>query len=255
MATKSVSASTAVAKRAGTNIMSIQAELKKINEGMAERVAPASGISISIKGSEFRLPDGRKTKEPLEVVVVDFAAMNSFYEAKFDAANMTSPVCFAIGQNPLKLVPSDNSTAKQSDECSGCPMNEYGSDGKGKACKNTRVLAILPPDGDAETPLWKLSVPPTSIKNWDAYVRSVSSMFQMSPLAVVTTISFDDTVDYPRLNFSNPQPNNALATHFPRLEEARTLLATEPDTSAFAAAKPATKPAAKKVAAGARRRV
>lgn len=248
MATKPIS--TAVAKRANTNIVSIQEELKKQALATNDRVAPASGISISIKGSEFRLPDGRKSKEPLEVVVVDFAAMNAFYEAQFDAAQMASPVCFALGQNPLKLVPSDNSPLKQCQECTGCPMNEYGSNGKGKACKNTRVLAVLPPDGDADTPLWKLSVPPTSIKNWDAYVRSVSSMFQMPPLSVVTTISFDDTVDYPRLTFGNPQPNTMLSAHFARQAEAKTLLLTEPDPSLFAAA---AKPA-KKAVAGARRR-
>lgn len=243
-------ATTAVAKRASNNVVNIKEALRKQAEDLNSRVAPATGNSISIKGSEFRLPDGRKTTDPIEVVVVDFTAMNSFYETKFDPGQITPPACFAMGSNPLKLVPSDNAPLRQSDSCSGCPMNEFGSDGKGKACKNTRVLAVLPADADADTPMWRLVVPPTSIKNWDDYVRSVSSMMQMPPVAVVTTISFDDTVDYPRLKFGAPTPNQSLEVHFARQGEASEMLATEPDTSQFAATKAAP---ARKVA-GAKRR-
>lgn len=247
-AKKVAPATTAVAKRSSTNVVSITEQLKKQAAEMNERVAPASGISISIKGGEFRFPDGRKTSDPIEVVVVDFGAMNSFYEGKFDPNNITSPACFALGTNPLKLVPSEAAPVRQADACTGCPMNEFGSDGKGKACKNTRTLIVMPPDADADTPLWKISVPPTSTKNWDNYVRQVSSNFQMPPVSVVTTISFDDKFEYPVLNFGNPVPNENLDVHFPRQEEARKLVLTEPDVSGFEASKPAKK------VAGARRR-
>lgn len=239
---------TAVAKRSNTNVVSIQETLRKQAAEMNDRVAPASGISVSIKNGEFRFPDGRKTSDPIEVVVVDFAAMNSFYEGKFDANNITPPACFAVGTNPLKLVPSDAAPVRQADACTGCPMNEFGSDGKGKACKNTRVLIVMPPDADADTPLWKMSVPPTSTKNWDNYVRQVSSNFQMPPVSVVTTISFDDKFEYPVLNFGNPVPNENLDVHFARQDEAKELALAEPDVSSYVAAKPAKK------VAGARRR-
>lgn len=238
-------ASTAVAKRPSNSVVSIQEQLKKQASDMNERVAPVSGISVSIKGNEFRFPDGRKTKDPVEVVIVDFAAANNFYEGKFDPNNITPPACFAIGTNPLKLVPSDNAPNAQCDSCAACPMNEFGSDGAGKACKNQRILALLPPDGDDKTPLWKMTVPPTSIKAWDAYVRSVTSAFQMPPVAVVTTISFDPSVDYPKLVFSEPVPNENLEAHFARQAEAQELLATEPDVSGYEAAKPKAKAKAK----------
>jgi hypothetical protein len=237
------STSTAVAKRPSGNIVSIKEQLQKQAAAMEERVAPATGISVSIKNKEFRFPDGRKTSDPIQVVIVDFVAANSFYEGKYDANNITPPACFAIGVNPMKLVPSDNSPNKQSDSCGGCPMNEFGSDGAGKACKNQRVLALLPPDGDEDAPLWKLTVPPTSTKAWDAYVRSVSSMFQMPPVSVVTTISFDEASDYPKLIFGEPTPNEQLEAHFARQAEAQKLLATEPDVSSYedSARKPAKK--------------
>lgn len=247
---KAAAPSTAVAKRAGTSVVSIKEALQKQAADLNERVAPASGISISIKNSEFRLPDGRKTTDPIEVVIVEFASINSFYEGTYDPNNMVPPTCFAIGSNPLKLVPSDNSPVKQHDSCTGCSMNEFGSQGAGKACKNTRVLAVLPPDADADTPIWRLSVPPTSIKNFDNYVRQVASSMQMPPVSVVTTISFDDGKDYPVLKFEGAVPNENLAVHFARQTEAAELVHAEPDVSGYQAAK---KPVAKS-AGGARKR-
>lgn len=243
-------ASTAVATRKATNVVSITEALKAQAAALNERVAPATGNSISIQGKEFRLPDGVKTTDPIEVVVVDFAAANSFYEGKFDAKNIVPPNCFAVGTNPLKLVPTSNAPAVQSTDCASCPMNEFGSDGAGKACKNTRILGVLPPDGDADTPLWRLSVPPTSTKNWDNFVRQVSAMFQMPPVSVITTISFDENFDYPVLKFGDPQPNPNLEAHFGRQGEAQKMVLQEPD---FSNAAGAARAPAKKVA-GARGR-
>ena len=63
------------------------------------------------------------------------------------------------------LVPSDNAPDKQNDSCRGCPMNSSAPPtGSGKARKNTRMLAVLPPDADSDTELWTLKVSPTGIK-------------------------------------------------------------------------------------------
>jgi hypothetical protein len=246
MATAKTIKSTAVAvKKPSGAVVSIQEQLRKQAADLNSRVAPASGITIGIgQDKTFKLPDGRKA-DTLEVVIVEFTSMNVFYEGAYDKDAISPPACFAIGYNPINLAPSANAPARQADSCKSCPMNEFGSAGKGKACKNMRVLAVLPPDADADTPLWLLKVSPTAIKNFDAYVRNVASAFQMPPVSVVTTVSFDDAVDYASVRFSDPVPNEKLETHFGRIEEAKTLLETEPDTSQYEAAKPQP---AKKVA-------
>lgn len=253
-AAKKTSTAVAVKKPTGGAIVSIQEALKKQAQELNEKVAPASGITIGVtQAKEFRLPDGQKVDE-LQVVIVDFTSANYFYEGEYDKDNIQPPACFAIGTNPLNLVPSDNSPAKQNDTCKGCPMNEFGSAGKGKACKNTRVLAVLPPDATEDTPIWLLKVSPTAIKGFDSYVRSVASTFQMPPISVVTTVSFDPNSDYASLRFGDPQPNENLAAHFNRQDEARKLLAEEPDVSQYGAqqAKPAKRPQAKAAAGGRR---
>lgn len=239
--------SVAVRKPSSGAIVSIKEQLAAQAAAMNERVQPASGNRIRTKAGKFILPDGNEA-ESLQLVIVDFVSMNSFYPGKFDPKNIQPPSCFAIGSNPKALVPSDNSPDKQSDSCAGCPMNEFGSSGEGKACKNGRRLAVLPPDAEAGTELWTLDVPPTALKNFDGYVSSVARNFQMPPVGVVTTVTLDPTVDYAKPAFADPQPNDNLGLCFSRQEEARQLLAAEPDVSGFVPAKPA----ARKAAAGRR---
>lgn len=250
MATKKATpakTSTDVAVRKTTSIANIKDALRAQAEANAARIEPGSGKSIRIgQDKSFTLPDGTKTREALQLVVVDFVSRNEYYESAFSKDSVVPPNCFAISPDPKTLVPSDNAPDKQNDSCRGCPMNEFGSapTGSGKACKNTRMLAVLPPDADSDTELWTLKVSPTGIKGFDGFVASVNRAFQLPPIGVVVTVGFSDGVDYPSLTFDDPQPNDNVAIHYGRQEEARELLMREPDVSNFEATK--TKPAQRK---------
>lgn len=240
---------TAVAVKKSANIVSIQDQLRAQAAAVSERTAPASGNSIRVtQDKQFLLPDGTKTPGPLELVIVDFTSKNMFYEGNYDPKNITPPACFAIGSNPQKLVPSENAPLGQATDCASCPNNQFGSAGTGKACKNSRVLAVLPPDADENTPLWTLTTSPTANKGFDAFVTSVSRIFQMPPVGVVTTVGFDENETYAKLTFGNAVPNENVGAHFARQEEAKTMLAVEPDVSGFVKAPPArgAKPAARR---------
>jgi hypothetical protein len=130
-------------------------------------------------------------------------------------------------------------------------MNEFGSKGKGKACNNGRLLAVLPPDATDETPIWLLQPSATALKGFDAYVTSVARTSQMPPISVVTTVSFDEDSEYSKMVFSNPQPNKLLADMFARQGEATTLLNAERDVSGW---KPFEAPAPRTARAGANTR-
>lgn len=250
---KATGPGTALAKKQATDIATIQEALKAQAAEISERTQPATGNKIQLSNSKtFELPDGTKTDGPLELVIVDFVSKNMFYTSDYDPKEITPPACFAIGIKPTQLAPSNNSPVKQSAECSGCPMNQFGTDkrGTGKACKNTRWLAVLPPDADENTPIWFLSVSPTALKGFDGYVSSIARQFNMPPISVVTSVSFDQNADYAKLVFGDPQPNENLAVHFARQVEARELLMQEPDVSGYVEDKP---PARKAVAKTARR--
>lgn len=254
MATKALNASTKAstsvavkpAKSAGS-VVSIKDAIAAQVAALGDRIAPPSGNKIKLAPNQITLPDGTKTPGPLEVVIVDFTARNMMYEGDFDANNISPPICFAIGTNPAKLAPSPNAPEPQAKTCAECPMNAFGSKGAGKACKNERLLAVLPPTAEADDPLWLLSVAPTAIKGFDGYVASVARAFETPPFGVVTTLSLDETKTYALPVFSEPTPNENMAVHFARQGEARELLAVEPDLTQRTA-KPAAKAAPRRAA-------
>ena len=227
--------STAVAiKKAGGALVSIKDQMAAELAALGDRTSPAGGDKVQLKNDKtFNLPDGTKVSE-LEVVIVDFIATNNFYEGAYDKDNIQPPACFAIGQVISQMVPSDNSPVKQSDACATCPMNQFGSAGNGKACKNMRRLAVLPSDADADTPLYVLDVSPTGLKSFDGYVKSVAAKFGVLPIGVVTTISMDPNVDYPSLRFGDPQPNENIESHWARRTEALERITQEPDVAGYA---------------------
>lgn len=189
-------ATNAVAPRA-TGAVSVKDMMAKQIASLADKTQPATGNKIRVtQDKQFVLPDGTKTREPLSMVIVDFCSRNLFYSGAYDKDNIQPPACFAIGENPKKLVPSANSPEKQSDDCVDCPNNAWNSagDGKpGKACKNTRLMAVLPPDAAPGDPMWLLEASPTAIRGFDGYVNGLATRMNLAPFAVVTTVTFDDS--------------------------------------------------------------
>lgn len=231
-ATKPGTAVATVKKGAGA-LVSIKEQMAAELAMLGERTSPAGGDKIQLKADKtFNLPDGSKV-DTLQVVIVDFIAANTFYEGAYDKDNISPPACFSLGQVITQMVPSDNSPVKQSDACAVCPMNQFGSSGNGKACKNMRRLAVLPPDADADTPLWVMDVSPTGLKSFDSYVKSVAAKFGVLPIGVITTVSFDPNVDYASLRFGEPAPNESVDVHWSRRGEAMERLIQEPDVSSY----------------------
>jgi hypothetical protein len=215
--------------------VSIQEQLKAQAADMGNRVAPPSGIKIrATQDKKFILPDGTTTPGPLKLVIVDFVAVHNFYETEFKKDDIAPPACFAVGTDPRKMFPSPESPNKQADDCQSCPNNQFGSKGAGKACSNGRLLAVLPPDADANTPIWLLQPSATAVKGFDGFVSSVVRAFQSPPVSVIAEVGFDENETYAKMVFSDPQPNPNLGEHFARQGEARELLTAKRDVSGYA---------------------
>lgn len=131
----------------------------------------------------------------MDVIVIASTHANLFYTEKYDPDNPANPVCYAYGDSEDDMVPSPNSQAPQSATCKDCKWNQWKSDpegGKGKACKNSRVLGLVPAGTTledlptAEVATFKLPV--TSVKNWGQYVNKIDTLFQRPPLGLITTI-------------------------------------------------------------------
>src|SRR5690606_25613194 len=86
----------------------------------------------------------------LEVVVVASVFANTLYADKFQPGVVSLPICYAFGDPDSDdpegtMRPHEEAEDPQSDACADCPMNQFGSapEGRGKACKNTRRLAVM----------------------------------------------------------------------------------------------------------------
>lgn len=101
--------------------------------------------------------------------------------------------------------PHKDCASSQHEQCEGCEHNEWGSadKGRGKACKNRRKLALIAAgdvdrngnftahddaDAFANAEIAHLGLPPTAIKAWAGYVKTLASSSLRPPHGVITRI-------------------------------------------------------------------
>lgn len=216
-------------------------------EALKNQLNAPSGDKIKVDNKTFKLPSGASAEE-LDVVIVDFVHCNNYYESAYQEGVIVPPSCFAISPEPNGMTPSQNSPDVQSQVgCAGCVQNQFGSAGKGKACQNRILVAVLPADMEtttAETPLAIIDLSPTTVKPFQQYIASVARALQRPPYGVVSHVSCDPTKKWDAIMFSEPQPFDMedeeaqafVAMIRGRREEARARLLTEPDVAALQAA-------------------
>lgn len=174
-------------------ISDIQARIAAEAETVQETVGRTTGNSIKVdqRNGTFSIPGLGDAESPMDLVIVDYVTQNSYYDSVYNANDPKPPLCFAIGKKLNELKPSPNSPEPQADNCATCPMNEFGTaqNGVGKACKNSRILAVLPPDSAEGEDLMRLAVSPSGIKSFDKYVNGLSSRDKTIPITRVTEVS------------------------------------------------------------------
>lgn len=233
--------STDLAKLSGGELSAdILAKLQKHTEQERERIGGAGGgdtISILNNKNLFVMPNEQEVSE-FEALIVDFAYRNEYYIGPYNPKAITPPACFAIAPSTSLLVPSDNSPMKQNqNDCATCQQNQYGSapNGSGKACKNTVILAVLPPDAEmvGEHDIWVLKTSPTAIRPFNKYASKISEM--NIPLgAVRTRFFFDPDSEYTTVRFEALGVEaDCIDAVVARKGEAAKRLMEEPDVSQF----------------------
>ena len=216
----------------------ILAKLQSYTEEERNRIGSAGGgdvISVNNAKRVFVMPNEQEVEE-FEAHIVDFAYRNEYYIGAFNPKNIQPPACFAIASSAGELVPSENSPIKQNaTDCATCQQNQFGThmSGSGKACKNTVLLALLPPDDVEGHDLWVLKTSPTAIRPFNKYASKISQM--NLPIGVVRTkLFFDPDAGYASVRFDavGVEADNIDAV-MARKEEATRRLMEEPDVSQF----------------------
>ena len=148
----------------------------------------------------------------LPVIVMVAAHRNTYYDKPFDPNNLANPVCFALSLSgddmeahdnvPDENVPGDDAEkprdAMRPRGCEGCAMHAWGSDpkgGRGKACKETRRIIVLPADAAtsaeavAAAEMAVVDIPVTSGKNYSNFVNALAATANVPPWAAITQLS------------------------------------------------------------------
>lgn len=188
------------AKSPGTALQPWEQRMAEKAQQAAETAKSTGGSSKSIntRNGVFTIDGAEVPDNVLRVVILDGVIDNHMYEDDFDPDEPVPPVCFAFGRNYKTMEPKDEDVAdKKHDQCYTCPFggkDAWGTadKGAGKACKNTRRLLVIS-EGDLEEDIGgaevrKLTVPVTSGKAWDGYVKSLEA-HRRAPCGVLTEIS------------------------------------------------------------------
>lgn len=190
----------AIAPTPNTALVSVADRLKA--ELARNREAFRSGSKyISVENGRFILPNG-KADTALTAIILDLRRVNLYYKHAFNPKVKAKPECFAVGLDEYTdMRPHLAAPNPQTGECCGaCPHNQWksGPTGTGKRCKNTVRLALLPPNSTDPEHILLLNVPPTSLKNNQNYLASLS-VDELHPAQVLTRFSLDPTATYTKL--------------------------------------------------------
>ena len=151
---------------------------------------------------------GKAVPDQLDVIVVDWLAEPSrkFYAAAYDKdAKATLPDCWSNdGVNP-----EAGAKNKQHSSCAACPKNVKGSgqNGKGRACRYERRLAVLVA-GDPSGDVYQIAIPGASlfsdndgsIYGFEGYKKFLFANDEALD-TVVTRIVYDSEADTAKVGF------------------------------------------------------
>ena len=120
---------------------------------------PGGGtLQFEIPGDDPENPDYAKT---IEGVIVFNHSACAYWPEGSEYDDNVPPLCSSV----------DGKTGygEPGGACAVCELNKYGTDGKGKACKNMRHLYIL---RDGEYMPILLSLPPTSLRPFNDFMNA-----------------------------------------------------------------------------------
>ena len=122
------------------------------------KIPSGGGLAFEVPGEDDENPE---SATEIIGVILDHHPVNAYWINKFAGGN-EQPDCSSF--DGKQGVERETGEIK---DCASCPYNQFGSDDKGKACKNVHRVFILR-EGNP-VPL-VLSLPPTSLKYMRDYI-------------------------------------------------------------------------------------
>lgn len=199
-------------KQSGAVSTAAKRELSDLAKSLAS-VSNTRRIATNTNGTFKRVVNGEQIGKAIRgefnAIIVDMLAKPSleYYASAYDPdAKGTAPDCYShLGDKP-----EANVTNRQSANCATCEhrIDGSGQNGKGKACRVKRKIALLLED-DASGDVYQFNVPAKSLFGkgdgnsfpYEAYCRYLVAN-NSSPDRVVTKIAYNLDAETMELNFT-----------------------------------------------------
>lgn len=178
----------------------LAAELAGYAKDQSSKERPKVG-RISLKSGMMAYNGNDIDGNSMPAVILFAGHRNVYYEGMYDPDNIVNPTCFALAEDGAEMTPHPNVTKPVGHDCKSCPKGQWGSavrNGKpsrGKACKETRRLVLMPtsalksPDDVKTAELAILDVPVTSVGNYGNLVNQLDTLFNLPTFAVITQVA------------------------------------------------------------------
>lgn len=176
------------------------AELAAHAKEAAAKEQPSVG-RISLKNGQMSYEDAYIPGNNMDCIIVGGAYRNVWYAGSYDPDNIVNPSCFALADEKEGMAPHENVTEPVCNECATCPKAQWGSapprggkPSRGKACKETRRLIILPADCLESVDAVKaakfaiVDLPVTSVGNYATLISALNASLGMPVWSVVTNM-------------------------------------------------------------------
>jgi hypothetical protein len=178
----------------GTEIVNYEERLAAMAKKATQAERP-TGSSIGLRAGVLSYGGNPVPGNKLDCIVVASVHANLYYDTAYDPDRIVSPRCWAYSEDGENMAPAAEVPQPMAASCLECPMNAWGSDpkgGRGKACSNRRVLAIVPAGTTAAdiptVEIATLKLPVMSVKGWSMYVNKLDALYNRPPLAMITQI-------------------------------------------------------------------
>lgn len=155
---------------------------------------------LSTAGGILKYAGNAVPGNSLDVVILAAIYRNVYYSDRYNPNDIKNPDCFALAIDDDGMAPHENVKTPKAPDCAECPLGQWKSDpngGKGKACKQSRRLVIIPAAAceSAETvkkaEMALIDMPVTSAKNYANFVNALAASAQVPPWAAIANIKVE----------------------------------------------------------------
>lgn len=193
----------AAKKTTGTGVALLDQRMADLAAKYTNRVRASDGLpSISLQGGTMTVGDRPIKGGIINCIILSVVQVKKYFPSEeYDPDNIESPVCYAKSADSTEIMaPHDAAPEKQCTSCEECPFNAFGTStrGRGKRCKDEYHIAVITEDSfdDLDTAvIYRIKIPPTSMKKITAYMNSLLNVHKKPPFGVVTELSVQPNKD------------------------------------------------------------